>query len=132
MTEKTMRRYLLVITLSHKSAKDNDQLGTAESLKRIKGALDRLPKADMQLAFSSRDGKSFGFFLQTHYSARGIVGFLESPDSDRQLFKDFTKMTGSALRDDTVMVVELGRDFCSLNLGTAGTWLQLHQEKSPA
>jgi len=132
MPEGQMRRYLLTITLSQKSAPDNDQRALAESLKRIKGTLDKLPKSDLQIAFSSRDGKTIGFFLKTHFNATGIMGFLESPDASRLLHQDFTKMTGSALRDDGVMIVELGRDFCALNLGVAGAWLQLHKETVPA
>lgn len=122
MAERLNKRFLLIIKLSEKSAKEGDLKAIGIAGKRIKAALELLPMNDLLLAFSSSDGRTFGFFLQTYYDAPGIIRALESPG------KSIT--SSNALRDDEVLVVQLGKQFDQRNLGVAATWLQLHQEKS--
>ncbi len=83
----------------------------------VQSTLSSISRNDMQLAFSSDDGGTFGFLVNTGLNAGQIKSRLENPGTDGG-----TELT----RDDSVMALEFGEDTSWAGFTRAGTWLQHH------
>lgn len=114
---KTEKCYLLHI-----------KLGDKPNAYRIQSAATRIKELvaelspDHQLAYTSGDGGTFGFFLKSSLWAHQIASCIHTPNGPSPL-----------LREDSLIVVEIGKDFSDWGRGKAGTWLKYHHpESNPA
>jgi len=83
---------------------------------------------EYQLAYTSHDGATFGFFLKTHLVSAQIRGKIASPGKERDIMdRNSPAPLGSPfLNDDAMLVLELGPDFSGIGLSRGWTWLQHH------
>lgn len=96
-----------------------------ESVPTMKNHVDRLSRGKSQLAWTSDDGGSFGFFMLCDLPAGVILSQLRSPGADRWQKPGRLRNEGSALTNaDSLIVLELGDTFSGDGFGRAWTWLQ--------
>jgi len=94
-------------------------LGGKPSSARIKEAASQIKalvtelSPDHQLAYTSGDGSTFGFFINSHLKSGQITGRINSPGGD-DAFRE-TRLLPSPLRtDDSMLVLEIGEDVSAL------------------
>lgn len=109
------RRYLVHIRLGAGKPATNRVERSAAGVKEILVRLS-LGKNNCQLAYTSHDGASFGFFLKTTRYAAAIRNVLESPGVGPHPLLD----------EDSILIVEIGEDFKGHGFSRAWTWLQHH------
>jgi hypothetical protein len=103
-------------------------------LSRIKSAASNFQQIlkdiseDLQLAYTSHDGATFGFFIKSKKKADQIRLIIESPGKTDIDGRHLTSVTGSPLlNDDSMLVLEIGDDFSGRGFSRAWTWLQHHK-----
>lgn len=84
----------------------------------VKDAIDRITDAKNKLFFSSGDGCSFAFFVETKMRA----------DTVRATLRGETKVvhTSPLSNDDSVLVLEAGKDWAAWGFSNSWHWLQHH------
>ena len=96
-----------------------------EAVPVLKDHVARLARAKAQLAWTSGDGGSFGFFMLCDLPAAAIRSQLQSPGVDSWQKPGRLPTEGSALTNaDSIIVIEIGEDFSGEGFGRAWTWLQ--------
>jgi hypothetical protein len=95
----------------------------AQSAPVLQNHIHQLSRGEFQLAWTSDDGGSFAFLMVCDMPAGFIRGQLQSPGISGRLPREGSALTSGG---DSIMVLEIGKDFSCEGFGRAGTWLQRH------
>ncbi len=113
--------YLLHVNLGGKPAKSR----IAEAAQQINTLVEQL-SPDHQLAYTSGDGSTFGFFLKSSLRAGQIAHKVNSPVSNEP--NPAQVAPSSPLRnDDTLLVMEIGEDVSMVGKTRIQAWFQYHR-----
>lgn len=110
--EKT---YFIIIRLASENA-------TLKNLKEsgpvMKAIIERYSNRECQLVFTSPDGSTFGWLLNTSQPLSKLKAALYGETKDAP--------TSSLLRGDSFLGMEIGRDYDGTGFSNAWSWLQHH------
>jgi hypothetical protein len=113
--------YLLHVNLGGKPSKSR----IAEAAQQINTLVAQL-SPDHQLAYTSGDGSTFGFFLKSSRRAGQIAHRINSPVSNDQ--DPAQAAPPSPLRnDDSLLVMEIGEDVSMVGKTRDQAWFQYHR-----
>lgn len=114
MEQKT---YLVLIRLTAENAQPSN---LRESAPMIKGLIEKYSDQDCQLVFTSPDGSTFGWFLNT----KEPLGKLQAALYGKTKDAPFSPLR----RGDSFLGLEVGKIFEGTGFSNAWTWLQHHQQ----
>jgi hypothetical protein len=118
------RCYLIHISLGGKPS----AVRIAEAASGIKKLVSEL-SPEHQLAYTSKDGTTFGFFMKSKQEAWIVARKIISPGDDA--FPKPKKIIPSPLRaDDQMLVLEIGMSNAGTQNTRSPTWLEFHHPKS--
>ena len=107
------RRFLIVVQLHVRS----DIKRVARDAPGVLSTIKSVAVGQPELVFRSNDGQLFGFFIESQLVAPQIKGALDSSES--------------TLNDDAALVMELGQDPDSAELGFKRPWGWLLRTRAP-
>jgi hypothetical protein len=113
--ETPAKRYLIIVRFGPEEPIRTRALKSVPEFVKI---IERFAGKELQLAFTSRDGSTFGYLLKTSTPLRII---------HRALFgEDNSPGTAALLRNDDFFAVEVGAEIDGRGFSRAWTWLQHH------
>lgn len=104
-----LRRYLAVFSLGDAC---RDRL--AAIMPSIQRILTAAADGKIELAFRSARGDEFGFYLRSRLHPQQIMARLQSPAREAPFLDN----------NDSLLVLEIGKDFSAFGRSRAWTWLQ--------
>ncbi|RWY20347.1 hypothetical protein EQH76_24665 [Pseudomonas aeruginosa] len=111
--EKT---YMILIRLANENV---TQKHLRENGPLIKAVIEKYSQKDCQLVFTSPDGSTFGWLLNTEQPLGKLKAALYGKTKDTD--------TSPLFNGDSFLGMELGKDFEGTGFSNGWTWLQHHQ-----
>lgn len=116
MIDKERVRFLVHIRLG-KDVPTKERL--IQTAPKIQAILREISNDEFKLAWTSADGGSFGYFLKTSLDATGISKRLIS-------LGRYDQRDNPLHSDDSMIIIELGKDLAGCGFSQGWTWLQHH------
>jgi hypothetical protein len=109
----------------------------AEAAPLIQDAIQKVSKGEFQLAYTSHDGTTMGFFVRTPMAGGSIRAALEGSSRAYEYFSEKEwdaarakgerpKLESPLSNEDSILILELGPHFTGQGFSRAQTWLQHH------
>jgi hypothetical protein len=92
----------------------------AEAASAVKYLIEQISRGNAQLAYTSHDGATFGFFANVKRNPEQIRGALYT----------ITIPPAHCAPNDNLLVLELGKQYTGTGFSCAWTWLQHHSVAS--
>ncbi len=121
MASDTIPKYLIHIRLG-----ECDIARMNESVPLINKTIKSISNGNMQLAYTSEDGKSFSIIAECNKSARYIRAVVSGKESISERFGDVSYGDTGFRSDDSIFVIEVGSDFSAIGFGKLSAWMQYH------
>jgi len=102
------KKYLVTVRLKNDSSMSRIATDCPEIIQLIKG----FSSDAIELVFRSNDGILFGHFIKTNQQ----ITFIRA---------EFEKLKHT-VNEDSILIIELGKEFNGLGFSRAWTWLQRH------
>lgn len=111
------KTFLIIIRLANENANPRH---LRENGPLIKGVIEKYSANDCQLVFTSPDGSTFGWMLNTAEPLDKFKAALYGKTNDSK--------TSPLLNGDHFLGLELGKEFEGTGFSNAWTWLQHHMQ----
>ena len=110
------RKVLAVIRIG---SQDATRSRINEAAKNVIAVIDRLSEKENQLAFTTKDGDSFGILMKTDVPLRVLREELCGTSKS-------SAQGSPLLNNDSCLLLEIGEEFDGRGFSRAWTWLQHH------
>lgn len=114
MSEKST--YLVVVRLAAANA---NPARLRESAPIVKTVIEKYSDRETQLVFTTPDGSTFGWFINTNQPIEKLRAALYGETKDT--------VHAGLLNDDSLLILQVGEEYAGRGFSQAWTWLQHHK-----